>query len=459
MAESARNQKNTQVVAHAMLMGLMNKLGTPRLLRNFSKKFSEYGNVGNKVTIEQPIEVEVNSGRRVQYSDIVFTNTEIQIDEHRHFGIATNHIDETFWNVGVSGMMKPGVVIPRGLQVLADTINSNVNDNLTRHTANVVHPGAAGAIPSSHGDFSTAHVYFEDMGVPAAGRNVLLSPERVKSVSDSIKSDNLFDQTLIHDTIVSCYQGRISNMLIFEQQGVAQHTVGLYNGGVYSGGAESTPRIKGANQGGKELLTDGWTANSVLNKGDVITIHNGTANYVRKLNPLSRRPTTHRATFLVDETCTANSAGVMTIKLTYELNDGHLTVPDLTNGISTGIGGNDGNQVSTAMYKNVNRRLVDNDTITVLGDAGDTYKMSLFFTQEATAFQSVRLIGTEPQFNMGSSSHGPQYHMQDKASGLKMLVAHGASFEDQISMIRVDVLWGSNVVYDHCIAKAFGEKV
>ena len=142
----------------------------------------------------------------------------------------------------------------------------------------------------------------------------------------------------------------------YKDQNCNQHTVGLQGG---------TPITNGVAQVGGSIISDGWTASTVvLNRGDIIQVAG-----VFAVNPQSLQSFGTLANFVV--TADVSSDG-----------SGNATIPVQINGA---------NIIATGPYQNVTIALPDDTTITVNGASATKSQRGLAFHPDAFTFASADL--------------------------------------------------------------------
>jgi len=415
MSTSSRNNVliTPDIIAKESLRLLKNNLVAARLVnRGYTKEFAK---VGDQISVKLPFRTRTASGRVLVKQPLVDKTTTIKIDKQEHFGMEIDVRDKTLSLEQFSDRyLKSGIV------QLANVVDKSIIDCI-RDSAfyNSGTPGTAMGI----NDVIYAEAYMDDVAVPNDGmRRLLLNTLDSANLQKDITG--LYNADLVKTAMVKGYKGEISNFSTFKSQNLTAHTVGAYAG---------TPLVNGANQTGDTLITDGWTAsvNGLLKKGDTFTIDG-----VFEINPQNYTSTGRLQAFTVTADVNSDASGNATIHITPSINDGTLTTVD-----------GEGNNISTAAYKNVSKAPSDNASITVIGNASTAYRTNLAFHRDAVAL-------VVPQIEIPESAT-IKARATDPDSGLSVLITGAYDVNEHSEITRVDVIWGVKSVYPELIHKIY----
>lgn len=432
------NVNKSDIVLQNMMKGLVNNLGFSRLAHNWAQNNFE-GKIGDTIGLETPFETLIGEGRQVVYQPLVDKKTNLTIDKHNHWASAVNAIDTTFLIDNYQNRY-----VNRAMKTLANTIDTNVMKKIYWKIDNVIQPGVTG-IPINYDDQDDTASFMDEMGIETDRRILVASPTTCRKMSRSLTRDNLNDEMLIRSAVVDQYKGMYGGFKTHATQNLPKHTVGAYT---YSG-SNAFASVDGADQGGTVLITDGWGSGAKLNRGDTIYIDG-----IYRTNPMNKESVNYQASFAVAETATANGSGEMTIKLTRDINDGLQTVPDESDGAASDA------IISTAAYQNVSKSIPDNAQIKVTGDAGVTYRINMHFDPEGMAFQTIKFKTAAGGMFHKYTQHGNSHFVSDfGGSGASIMITFGYTFASLIEAIRVDVLYGADMVYEPHMYRSYGEVI
>lgn len=265
---------------------------------------------------------------------------------------------------------------------------------LYRRVGNVV--GSATVMPNTTLIPSTAGALITSLGGMQSGdRTAHIDPFLNASLADSLK---LYPnpQAEVGKAYLNGYMGRGVGFDFFDNAFIQTHTAGVFGG---------TPLINGAAQSGATIVTNGWTAGSILNAGDTLTFAG-----VFGVNPTTRASTGRLYGHAVAATATADGAGNMTITLV------------------TGT-------VATGAFQNVTALPATSAAIVVTsGTTGAVTKQSLLFDKDAFTFACVPMAKVPA--GLGAMSET----VKDKESGLAITMTQFYNGETNQVCTRFDVL-------------------
>lgn len=360
---------------------------------------------GKTIKFKRPFRTLTASGKQFVPQPLVDEWDSMTIEFRDHFGIKLSDDDLKYTLQQYSERY-----LKSGMMTMANKIDKSIADAIKVQ---------AFLMSGTHGTaITTGAITFmgaamDDLGIPDDGQRFLVhNPLDNAVIDEAIAAKHV--EEMASTAMKRGYRGELSNFKRFKSSNLTTHTVGTYSG---------TPLVKGGDQRGDTIVTDGWTAGSFLNVGDRISFAG-----CYEINPMTYDLTSRNklAQFVVTAKATADANGVMVIKIARPLNDGKNTTSD-----------NDGNTVSLAAYRNVSAELADNAAVTVYGTSNTTYRMNLGFHKESTAFSMIDIEIPKSIPVRGRASH----------EGFSLAVISYANGDDYTEKTRVDAEWGVKVIY------------
>jgi hypothetical protein len=174
-----------------------------------------------------------------------------------------------------------------------------------------------------------------------------------------------------------------------------------------TGTRSGTVLVNGASQVGSNLLTNGWTAGSVLNAGEIIMVAG-----IYHVNPENQKPNTgYNATFVVTSNATADGGGNMTIPI----------YPAITPA------------VSGSAYGTVNASPATGGAITLLsGSSATYYPVNLAFHGDAFTMATADLV----------MPSGVDFAARESYQNISILIVRAYDITNTQFPARADVLAG-----------------
>ncbi len=310
-------------IADKVLRGLENKLILPRLaLPPYTRKHLK-GKIGDTIHIKKPCRHRVGSGAKLAPSPPCST-IELKV-KGDHFYLDDNDMDRTM-QAGIEKLAN--LYDKAGAEELGHGLYYTDGTPGDKMTAEIV---------------QLVYAHLEHVVIPSGTLYAIMDPLDIVHLSDHLEWVNSppMDEAMgkhCKEWLEKFEVCESSNIPIFR---------------VADRGA-STPLVRGADQAGGELATDGWANNDtkVLNKGQLIQIAG-----VKEVEPRGNHAITgNPMTFTVLEDVTPDATGQATIKIYPDLNDGSNTTTD----------------------QNVDAKPKDKAAITVLGDSGKSYRQAFF---------------------------------------------------------------------------------
>lgn len=274
-----------------------------------------------------------------------------------------------------------------------------------KHNFNIATPGTDITAVS---DITTAGAKLSNYGAPKAGRKFVINPDSMGSFVNA--NTGLFaPQTAIGKQYL---EGEVTRAIKFdwmESECNPQHTVGAHGG---------TPLVNGATQSGTSLVTDGWSASTlVLKAGDVFTVAN------------------------VKDVATKAGSTNVTLSSSYQ----YTAAADVT---SDGSGNatitlNESVSATAGKLQNVDALPADNAAITVIGTASTAYRQNLVYVPKAIAFATGSLaIPSKAEF-AGKGTYG----------GITVTIVRDYDIKTAQFITRMDCLAGIAVPYPEYVGR------
>ena len=353
--------ENTSLVTKLSMASFHNylELGT-KVNKQFSSDFTN--KVGNAISVRRPVMFTSASGATlgtaIGIEDTVATLT---LDQRHHVHFAILSQDMTL----EIDQIKARYIEP-AMYELAQKVESTIADEY-KNIGNF--SGTPGTTPSNFLAVANAKAVLSKLGVPSDKQLCgFFDPNASVALADGLKG--VFPSEIAKKAIERAQVGMYAGVMLYENQSLKSHTVGIVTG---------TPLVNGASQNvtyatagaawTQSLITDGWTnsTSDMVLAGDVITLAG-----VNSVNRRTREDTGDLATFSI----TADAAsGASTGPLTMT-----ITPPIITSG----------------PYQTCTAAPADDAIITVkTGTASTAYRQNLIFHPDAItlAFANLDLPG------------------------------------------------------------------
>lgn len=400
------------IVKNALRLLKNNTVAAPLVYRNYER---QYGKVGDTIRLELPYRTKTAEGAVLQTQPLVDQSTNLTINRHRHFGMNYGGKDRR-----LSLQMFSERYLNSGIVQMANVLDQSV---LATSKACFFSGGTPGQTPGSYNVFANACAKQTSFAVPQDRRSAVVNPITMAVLSNEVK--DLFNGEMVKGAYTKGYKGMVADYKMYETQNLPNHTTGDW-------GATSAPEVNGASQTGSSLITDGWDSGaSDVKMGDVFTIEG-----VYGVNPQTYESTGYLQEFVVMEDA-SDSTGDMTISISPAINDGSLTTTNPN-----------GQTVSLAAYQNVTAAPADNADLTFIGTRDSTYQQNYLFHKEAIA---LAVIDFEPPevAKVARTARDPQ-------SGISMLLTGGYDINNFESVYRLDLLWGTKLIYPELALRLWG---
>jgi len=261
----ANNFKNTSLVTRIMLKEFMNALQMgAKVDRQLDGQFQK---VGASIQVRRPVMFVATDGAVISATpDVEERAATVTLDKRKKVNFAITSQDLT---LSVEDFTQR-FVQPAAAE-LAQQVESSIAD-VYKTIGNFV--GTPGTAPSTFLEVGAAAKVLTKLGCPMDVRwNAFYDEDASLALADGLKT--VFPTDIAKLAIEEAAIGRYSKFMLYENQSLALHTVGVATG---------TPLVNGANQNvtyaasgdtySQSLITDGWTSGQtdILKAGDVITI-------------------------------------------------------------------------------------------------------------------------------------------------------------------------------------------
>lgn len=390
-------------------------VGVKRVNRDLEKRF---GKVGDTISLEKPFMTQTAEGRTLVKQPMTDTKIGFKIDRQRNWGLQFNQRDRT---LSIQNFRER--YLNTGIMMLGNEIERSVlecavkKSYLTGGT-----PGTAlnsDAVIDIDGDMT-------NIAIPDDGmRSGIINIKDGKAIDKEMKG--LYNESMVKGAVQKGYMGPIAGMELYRSAMIPVHTVGNHGG---------TPLVKGGDQTGSTLVIDGCTASTTdfLKEGDQFTIAG-----VYEIHPQTKQSTGNLQTFVVKADVDSDGSGEATLTISPSINDGTLTTTNAAN-----------ETVSLAAYKNVSAAPADNAAITVIGDAGSTYRQNVFFHKQAMTLCMVQkeLPETAP---VKARVHDPE-------TGLSLSMTAQYDINEDEQTYRIDAVWGVDMLQPELAYRGWSAK-
>jgi coat protein Gp5 len=287
------------MITQEAMMVLVNELnGAKHFDRQYDDRFGVEGaKIGNILNLRKPPRYLTSLGQALSLEDATETSVPLVLTQQRQFAMAFTSQE---LGLQIDDFSK------RFIRPAIATLANMVDYDAMGQYVNVYNElGTPGTVPNTRLTYLQANQRLNEEAAPFKDRVNIMTPAQNTLLVDA--QAGLFqDSTRIKEQYDSGMMGRGLGMESYIDQNCRIQTVGLQGG---------SPVVNGANQVGNSLITNGWTASTVvLNAGDVITIGTLTAG-VLAVNPQNRQSTGALRQFVVTANVTSDSSGNATIPI------------------------------------------------------------------------------------------------------------------------------------------------
>tara|TARA_R110002110_G_scaffold98554_4_gene252176 strand:- start:1525 stop:2751 length:1227 start_codon:yes stop_codon:yes gene_type:complete len=337
----------SKITRHAVKEFLNNLQIASKVDRQLDEEFRK---IGETISVRRPVMFTSSDGATLGAAeDIEEVAANVTLDQrkHVHFAITSKDLTLSIEDFNTR-------YIQPAMAELAQQVESSLADSY-KQIANFV--GTPGTAPSTFLEVGAAAKVLTKLGTPMNVRwNAFYDEDASLALADGLKS--VFPSEIAKKAIEEAAIGRYSKFMLYENQSLKLHTVGVATG---------TPLINGASQSvtyaasgaawQQSLVTDGWTNSTggILLAGDVITIAG-----VNSVNRRTRASTGELQTFVVkSDAASGASTGPATLT---------ISPPIIVSG----------------PYQTVTAVPADGAAITVkTGSGGSSHKQNLAFHENA----------------------------------------------------------------------------
>lgn len=282
----ANTFKNTSLVTRIMLKEFMNALQMgAKVDRQLDSQFRK---VGSSIEVRRPIMFTATDGATLVKEDVEEKAATVTLDQRKHVGFAITSQDLT---LKVEDFTER-YVRPAAAE-LAQQVETSIGEAY-KQIGNFV--GTPGTAPSTFLEVGAAAKVLTKLGTPMDVRwSAFYDEDASLALADGLKS--VFPTEIAKKAIEEAAIGRYSKFMLFENQSLALHTVGVNTGTpLVNGAAQNVTYDASGDTWTQTLLTDGWTNDTadILLAGDVITIAG-----VNSVNRKTRKNTGDLQTFVV----------------------------------------------------------------------------------------------------------------------------------------------------------------
>ncbi|QDP63204.1 MAG: putative minor capsid protein 10B [Prokaryotic dsDNA virus sp.] len=337
----------SKITRHAVKEFLNNLQIASKVDRQLDKEFRK---IGETISVRRPVMFTSSDGATLGAAeDIEEVAASVILDQrkHVHFAITSKDLTLSIEDFNTR-------YIQPAMAELAQQVESSLADSY-KQIGNFV--GTPGTAPSTFLEVGAAAKVLSKLGTPMNVRwNAFYDEDASLALADGLKS--VFPSEIAKKAIEEAAIGRYSKFMLYENQSLKLHTVGVATGTPLVNGASQN--VTYANSGAawqQSLATDGWTNSTggILLGGDVITIAG-----VNSVNRRTRVDTGDLQTFVVKSDA-ASGASTGPASLT-------ISPPMITSG----------------PYQTVTAAPADGAAITVkTGSGGSKHKQNLAFHENA----------------------------------------------------------------------------
>lgn len=396
------------LVAAESLDVLSNELVfTNKINRAYEDKydlFVEDHKIGTTINIPLPIRTSVRSGWTMQTQNAVETSIPLTINTPKGIDLAFTESELDLLvpdpNKNMSAWSKR-FLKPR-LTRLANEVDRDLLARAYVLVANQT--GTAGTVPQTFDVIGDTMQKLDEQLAPASDRIIIENPAMKNKLAAALKGT--FVREVSEKALLNGFIAELADMEFYMSQLIPVQTVGLQGG---------TPLVFGNSQIGSSLITNGWTASTVvLNAGDIFTIAG-----VFAVNYVTGTISQSLAQFVVTANVTSDASGNATIPL------------------STGQGGY-GGIITSGPTQSVSNSPASGSAITVTGASATSYAQNLAFHKDAFTVAFAKLSMPKDQGVKAS---------QASYDGFTMRYMRGYDIVNAQQLDRLDIYYGMAGLY------------
>ena len=393
-------------ITRESLRVLKNNLMFVRGIGNeYKGKFGVKGReIGDTLSIRKPPRYKVRSGKDIDLQGIKEQKVPLVLEHQKGVDLNFTSADKLL----SLGDASEKIVQP-AVAALANQVDY-IGLQEYMKVANSV--GVPGTTPADLKTFLDAKARLASEGCPQDKlKSIVINEYAEAGVIDGLKG--LFQSsTQIAKQYNMGTMGMAAGFQWHMDQNIAKHRVGALGG---------APKIKGADQTGAVLVTDGWTASGDrLKAGDVFTIAG-----VRSVNPQNRQSTGKLRQFVVLEDAASDATGEIAIKIFPAMQD------------------------KDDAFATIDVLPADNAAITVMGVANTEYAQNLAFHRDAFTYAMVDLP-------LPGGTHKAAM-VRDPATGISVRCIEDYIIATDTFVVRLDILFGFATRYGELCTRIWGE--
>jgi len=227
---------------------------------------SQFRKVGASIDVRRPVMFTSQDGATLGTAEAIEeVAATVTLDKRKHVHFAITSQDLTLKIEDFSSRyIQPAMV------ELAQQVESDIAD-MYKSIGNFV--GTPGTAPSTFLEVGAAAKVLTKLGTPMNVRwNAFYDEDASLALADGLKS--VFPSEIAKKAIEEAAIGRYSKFMLYENQSLKLHTVGVATGTPLVNGAsqETTYAVSGGSNS-QSINTDGWTNSTtgILKAGDVVT--------------------------------------------------------------------------------------------------------------------------------------------------------------------------------------------
>lgn len=395
------------VIAKVGLAHLSNNLVMGRkVYREYKEEFVK---VGDTISVRRPVRFTVTDGATRSNQDVTEGKFSLAINKRKHVSWNFNSQDLT---------LSVEEYTQRYIQPAAISLANQMDMDLCALYSQVWNwVGTPGQVIDSFKDFGKMPERLTLGAVSQEQRQAVLSPTDNWGLLGA--QTGMFIQKPAEDAYRRGDLGMIGGVDTAEDQNIMTHTVGALGGTpLVNGGSQNVTYATAKDTNSQSLIIDGMTA-SVTGwgkAGDVFTIAG-----VYAVNPISKATLPHLQQFVVGADFNSSAGGAATIT------------------ISPAI-------ITSGAYQTVSAAPADNAPITWMGTAATGYAQNLAFHRNAFALVSVPL----------ELPDGAVFKERFTKDNLSIRVVKDYDIDNDVDIIRLDVLYGVKAIYPDLATRASG---
>lgn len=401
------------VIAKESLMQLKNNLVLGNMVHREYKE--EFKKIGDTVNIRRPVKFITSNGATRVNQDAEEGTANIVMNQRKHVSWNFSTQDLTLRIEDYSERyIRPAMI------TLANTMDKFLFGLYTKVWNSV---GTPGTTPGTFAAVAAASQRQDEMAVMSEDRMACLSPAAAWAIAAN--QTTLQQQEMVKGAYRRAAIGDVAGYATYRSQNVPNHTTGARGGTPLVNGAAQNVAYSAADDSySQSLIVDG-ASNSITGwakAGDVFTLAG-----VFAVNPVPGEGSTGKTvmpylqefTVLAD----ANSSGAGAVTLT----------------ISPAI-------IVSGPYQTVSAAPADNAALTFRGSAATAYPQNLCLHKNAIALVSVPL----------EMPDGVSFKGRQSADGLSVRIVKDYDIDNDVDIIRVDALYGGEVIYPDLACRLWG---